>query len=206
MPGQGRSKSSELFTDTELAGGRPPSEVKARIAERANEKEVEAKLAALAVKYGILDEEDLEEEERKIDIVNFTVLHRLILALYMQGKSQANIARELGCHYLTVHKLLHSPKAQEILARWKETLEMELEGLLPSAINAVRLGLESPDRKIQLLAVDRFVKLTKDDPQRSAVTVNVVNSARTRFITGLKDLVVEVDNVEDVEYEEVADI
>ena len=98
------------------------------------------------------------------------------------------IAREAGVHYITVHKVLRSKLGQELLSAWKEMMELELDGLMPLAVDSIRSALKSGDGKVRLLAVDRFIRMTGVGEDTGGVTINVVNDARVKFITDLKQM------------------
>ena len=55
---------------------------------------------------------------------------------------------------------------------------------------------------MRLLAVDRFIRMTGVGEDTGGVTVNIVNDARVKFITDLKQMA-EQENVIDGEFEEV---
>ena len=79
----------------------------------------------------------------------------------MTGKySQVQIAKEADVHYVTVHKVLRCKLGQELLIAWKEMMELELDGLMPLAVDGIRSALKSADSKVKLLAVDRFIRMT----------------------------------------------
>lgn len=193
MP-SGRKRIDELFTPTELVGGKERAML-------AVEYEEDKRLKERAKAEGI----DIEREEDKSngELKSLSVKHRFILALYMTGKySQVEIAKQADVHYVTVHKVLHCKLGQEVINAWKEMLELELDGLMPLAVDAVREGLKSGDKKVKLLAVDRFIKMTGKGEEQGGVTVAVVGEARSRFITDLKQLA-EQENVIDAAFETV---
>lgn len=184
---RGRPRVEELFTDTELAGGKPRALLAAEYAEekRFNEKEIELIKLARAKGFEI---DFPDDEERAGDLKKLTIQDRFILSMSMAGMKQIEISRKTGIHYSRVHKVVNSTMGRRLMDAWAEGLEVELEGLRGLAIDAVRTGLESGDKKLKLLAVDRLVKLTGEGNGGTNVTVNVVNEARGRFINDLKDL------------------
>ena len=189
----GRPRTDELFTATELVGGKERSLL-------AVEYEEEKRLKARAKAEGIdLDGEVGDGGELK----TLSIKHKFILALYMTGKySQVEIAKEAKMHYVTVHKVLRSKLGQEVLNAWKEMMELELDGLMPLAVDAIRVALKSEDKKTKLLAVDRFIRMTGVGEDTGKVTINVVNDARVKFITDLKQLA-EQENIIDLKAEVV---
>ena len=190
----GRPRIDHLFTPTELAGGKERSLL-------AVEYEEEKKLKSRAKAEGIdLDGVGGKEEG---ELKTLSIKHKFILGLYMTGKySQVQIAREAGVHYVTVHKVLRSKLGQELLNAWKEMMELELDGLMPLAVDSIRSSLKSTDNKVRLLAVDRFIKMTGVGEETGGVTVNIVNDARVKFITDLKQMAVQ-ENVIEGEFEVV---
>ena len=113
------------------------------------EYEEEKRLKERAKAEGIdLDE---GEEKEKGELKTLSIKHKFILGLYMTGKySQVEIAREAGVHYVTVHKVLRSKLGQELLNAWKEMMELELDGLMPLAVDSIRSSLKSADNKVRL--------------------------------------------------------
>ena len=187
----GRIRIDELFTPTELVGGKERSLL-------AVEYQEEKRLKERAKAEGIT----LDEGEKVGELKSLSIKHKFILALYMTGKySQVEIAREAKVHYVTVHKVLRCKLGQELLNAWKEMMELELDGLMPLAVEAVRAALKSADKKTQLLAVDRFIKMAGVGEDTGGVTVNIVNDARVKFITDLKQIA-EQENVIEGEFEE----
>ena len=188
----GRVRIDELFTPTELVGGKERSLL-------AVEYQEEKRLKERAKAEGIT----LDEGEKVGELKSLSIKHKFILALYMTGKySQVEIAREAKVHYVTVHKVLRCKLGQELLNAWKEMMELELDGLMPLAVEAVRAALKSADKKTQLLAVDRFIKMAGVGEDTGGVTVNIVNDARVKFITDLKQIA-EQENVIEGEFEKV---
>ena len=188
MP-SGRPRIDELFTPTELVGGKERSLL-------AVEYEEEKQLMERAKAAGV----DLDKVGGG-ELKTLSIKHKFILGLYMTGKySQVEIARDAGVHYVTVHKVLKSKSGQELLGAWKEMMELELDGLMPLAVDGIRSALKSGDKKVRLLAVDRFIRMTGVGEDTGGVTVNIVNDARVKFITDLKQIAVQ-ENVIDAEFE-----
>ena len=190
----GRTRIKDLFTPTELAGGKERSLL-------AVEYEEDKKLKERAKAEGI--ELDSMGGKDGGELKSLSIKHKFILALYMTGKySQVEIAREADVHYVTVHKVLRCKLGQELLNAWKEMMELELDGLMPLAVDSIRSALKSADKKVRLLAVDRFIRMTGVGEDTGGVTVNIVNDARVKFITDLKQMAVQ-ENVIDAEFETV---
>ena len=196
MP-SGRPRIKDLFTPTELVGGKERSLL-------AVEYEEEKRLKERAKADGIVL--DKMEDKDGGELKSLSIKHKFILALYMTGKySQVEIAREADVHYVTVHKVLKCKLGQELLTAWKEMMELELDGLMPLAVDAIRSGLKSSDKKEKLLAVDRFMRMAGVGEDTKGVTVNIVNEARVKFITDLKQIA-EQENIIEVEFEEVKEV
>ena len=163
------------------------------------EYEEEKRLKERAKAEGI----DLDGVGEKGELKTLSIRHKFILGLYMTGKySQVQIAKEAGVHYVTVHKVLRCKLGQELLGAWKEMMELELDGLMPLAVDGIRSALKSGDSKVRLLAVDRFIRMTGVGEDVGGVTINVVNDARVKFITDLKQIA-EQENVIEGEFETV---
>ena len=56
-------------------------------------------------------------------------------------------------------------------------MELELDGLMPLAVDAIRSALKSADKKVKLLAVDRFMRMAGVEEETGGITVNIVNDA-----------------------------
>ena len=194
MP-SGRPRIDDLFTPTELVGGKERSLL-------AVEYEEEERLKERAKAEGI--DLDLGAEGGEIgELKALSIKHKFILGLYMTGKySQVQIAKEAGVHYITVHKVLRCKLGQELLNAWREMMELELDGLMPLAVDSIRSALKSADNKVRLLAVDRFIRMAGVGEEVKGVTINVVNDARVRFITDLKQIA-EQESVIDGEFKPV---
>ena len=196
MP-SGRPRIDHLFTPTELAGGKERSLL-------AVEYEEDKRLKERAKAEGIVLDRVGEKDEGELK--SLSIKHKFILGLYMTGKySQVQIAREADVHYVTVHKVLRSKLGRELLDAWKEMMELELDGLMPLAVDSIRSGLKSADNKVKLLAVDRFMKMAGVGEDTGGVTVNVVNDARVKFITDLKQIA-EQENIIEGEFEKVEEV
>ena len=190
----GRPRIDHLFTPTELVGGKERSLL-------AVEYEEDKRLKERAKAEGIALDKVAEKDEGELK--SLSIKHKFILGLYMTGKySQVQIAREADVHYVTVHKVLRCKLGQELLGAWKEMMELELDGLMPLAVDSIRSGLKSADNKVRLLAVDRFMKMTGVGEDTGGVTVNIVNDARVKFITDLKQIA-EQENIIEGEFEKV---
>ena len=190
----GRTRIKDLFTPTELVGGKERSLL-------AVEYEEEKKLKERAKAEGITLDKMGEKDGGELKTLS--IKHKFILALYMTGKySQVEIAREADVHYVTVHKVLRCKLGQELLNAWKEMMELELDGLMPLAVDSIRSALKSADKKVRLLAVDRFIRMTGVGEDTGGVTVNIVNDARVKFITDLKQMA-EQENIIEGEFEAV---
>ena len=176
-----RGRDDNVFTDTELRGGKDRDLLAVEYQERKEKKEKQKKqMQALGLTI---------EEPNDTELKTLHTTHKFILALYMTGKySQVEVAKQADVHYTTVWKVIHSKLGKEVIKDWKEMLQVELDGLMPLAVGAVREGLMAGDKMIKLRAVDRFIKMTRGEEGDTNVTVNVINDARGRFITDLKDL------------------
>ena len=116
--------------------------------------------------------------------------HMEIIALHLKGEKATDIALKLGCTYATVWRIINDPQARTIIEEFYTAHRVDLMGLMPLAIDAVRKGLNSGDTKTGLLAVDRFVKMKEsvDDENRDITQVNitVVNDARQKLVGAIK--------------------
>ncbi len=128
--------------------------------------------------------------------------YKVILGLYMLGKSPTYISRAIESTPYKVSKVLSSPQNLNIINHWKKAVEIELDGLFPLVIEAVREGLNSGDRKVKLMAVDRYVKLRGDGMDQTGVTVQIVHDARGSFLENLKTIA-EAKGVLEADFKEI---
>ena len=147
----------------------------------------EEKLNVIAEHLG-LNACDFAGEEDDAFLTQVVLEYKVILGLYMTGRSATDIARYVETTAYRVNKVLSSPQNLNIITHWRDSVLIELDGLLPLVIDAVRKGLNSGDAKLRLLAVDRYVKLKGEGEDRTGMTVNIVNNSRTDFLESLTDL------------------
>lgn len=194
-----RARSEDRFTKTELSGGRERSILAVEYQEKKEAEKKEKELKKLAGNLGV----DEEWGEKKPEIKKLSTLHKVILGMSMTGMySQTEIGRKLGVSNGTVWRVLNSSLGRELREEWQQAVEVEMEGLYPLAVDAIREGLQAGDKKTRLLAVDRFTKLSgRGETGGTDVTVNVVTGAREKFITELKQIA-EQEKVLEGEFEE----
>ena len=82
--------------------------------------------------------------------------HRMIIAYHLNGLTNAEIATILGYADTYVSVVLNDPMVQSVLARCYEDQELELRGLMPKAVDAIRTGLSNSDDKVKLKASDQY--------------------------------------------------
>lgn len=117
--------------------------------------------------------------------------HLNILGMHLTGDwTGVEIAQALGCSASHVYTVINDPLSQKIMNQFREGQYKDLEALMPKVIAAVKGGLTSSDTRTQLLAVDRFHKLTTrpEEKGQTNVTVNVITDARERFVEAIRDI------------------
>lgn len=119
--------------------------------------------------------------------------HLDILSLHLSGDfTGSEIAQVLGCSTSKVYQVLEDPLCKNVIEQFRRGQLSDLEALLPKAVAGIREGLDAKDVRTKLLAVDRFMKMSKhgfeDQTGNTNVSVTIVD-ARTRFVNQLKDLV-----------------
>ena len=97
-------------------------------------------------------------ESKVRPLKKLTVKHRRIVALYLGGHTNAEIAATLEIHPGTVYAVLSNPTTKGILEdAYKDHLQ-DLRALVPNSIGAIRGAMDDPDPRIQLAGVDRLYK------------------------------------------------
>ncbi len=117
--------------------------------------------------------------------------HYEMIARHLRGESHKEIAGFINCTYTTVYVTLKDPLSRQIIEEFYEAHKVDLMGLFPIAIDAVRTGLNSKEVKTRLLAVDRFIKLKESIEDRSEdttqVNITVVNTAREKLVSAIRE-------------------
>ena len=136
----------------------------------------------------------------KEPLKRLTPKHYEMIALHLKGLKLAEIAERIGCTYATAWRVLKDPLAKQIIEEFYEIYKIDLIGLFPLAVDAVKKGLQDEDSKTQLLAVDRFVKLKEsvvdDRSDGTQVNITIVNDARAKLIKTIKSKI-EVEDLEE---------
>ncbi len=118
--------------------------------------------------------------------------HRQIVALHVQGRAIKKIAEEVGLAYISVWRVINDPLAKQLIDEFYESFDADFKVLKPLAIEAVREGLEDGDTKTKLSAVDRYAKLAgigKEGPAGGpAVSVTIINGARAKLVSAIRDI------------------
>jgi len=138
---------------------------------------------------------------RKSRLKSLTHRHKIIIGLHLQGKSSVEIARVMGCSATTVSSVVGDPLAQEVIKHYYEGIESELKALMPKAVDAIRGALNSQDTSMRLKGVDRFAKLSGigEQDRNAGVTVNVIQTARERFVDEVRSAYARVGDAKKIE-------
>ena len=119
--------------------------------------------------------------------------HLEILALHLSGDhSNTDIAAICGISLGKINAVLDDPLAQSVIEQYRGGQLAELEGLLPKVTSTIRETLDSGDDKVRLQAVDRFIKMSKQDFGDQLPSHNLaitITDARTRFIEKVREIV-----------------
>lgn len=119
--------------------------------------------------------------------------HLEILALHLSGDySNKEIGQLCGISIGKVNAVLDDPLAQVVIEQHRNGQLMELEALLPKVTDTIRQTLDSGDDKVRLQAVDRFIKMSKEDFGEGLTQGNLaitIVDARTRFVDQLREII-----------------
>ncbi len=85
-------------------------------------------------------------------------VHRQIFALHMSGYSNNDVARAVGKTPSWVSTVINDPLMQTLISQVNDDLDGELRALFPMALDTLRKGMNSEDKKIALRASDQFFR------------------------------------------------
>ena len=101
-------------------------------------------------------------------IRKITLKHRRMVALHIQGKTNAEIARILGCAPGTVSVVLSNPTIRDVMRRIGDVYDDYIADLKPLVYEVLRETLTSGTRSEKMKAIDRWGALTGEfkEPDR----------------------------------------
>jgi hypothetical protein len=110
-------------------------------------------------------------------IKRLTVMHRRMIALYLQGHSYQEIGVALQRNPNTVGAVIRNPASQAIIEKAFAECDNNLKALTPLATEAIRESLRDEDNKVKLQAVDRLYRALgkyRDNPDADTTAEDVV--------------------------------
>lgn len=130
--------------------------------------------------------------QQPADVTHLNAKRRMAISLFAAGQSHTEIASLLDIPLQEVYAVLRTSEAQTILRTVFESVEAELKGLMPMAVDAIRRGLTLGDIKTQVqtakLVLEANGKLkSESDPPRTAEDIvgEVVALAREAIARSL---------------------
>lgn len=116
--------------------------------------------ATLRAKYNVDHMVGTRRESGIRNLAKLNQLHRVVVAMHLQGKKNVEIAEVLDKSAVWVSNVLTDPLVKELVDHCMAGVEGELEALFPMAVAAVRNGLSDENPLTALKAVDRFVGMS----------------------------------------------
>lgn len=119
----------------------------------------------------------LSNDSKVKPIKRLTMRHRRIVALFLQGIKESEIAIATGYRTATIYAVLKNPAVTPILDKAFEDADARLKAMAGLATDAVRDAMIDSDNEVRLKGVDRWAKMTgrfKDTPDGPASAEDVV--------------------------------
>ena len=88
----------------------------------------------------------------------YSLRHKRMLALYLQGHSPTQIAQSLGCAPSTVSAIVNNPRSKEVIAEAISHYDMRLKALQGPAIDTLQDAMEGEDMRCALEAAKIILK------------------------------------------------
>lgn len=113
----------------------------------------------------------LGKESKAKPIKRYSIRHKRMLALYLQGHSPTQIATALGCAPSTVSAIVNNPRSKEVISEAISHYDMRLKALQGPAIDTLKDAMEGEDMRCALEAAKIVLKSQgKMDPVPEAKT------------------------------------
>lgn len=134
--------------------------------ELANNRENEIANAVADALYGVFGNEeegklgDWEYEPELEEKRALTTEEMFVLSLHIKGESNESISIITGHSIAYVNNVILLPMSQNILKRVDASLEMEIKGMKPLAVSAMREVLQIGDAKAKGAMVDKYFKIS----------------------------------------------
>lgn len=100
----------------------------------------------------------LGKESKAKPIKRYSLRHKRMLALYLQGHSPTQIANVLGCAPATVSAIVNNPRSKEVIAEAISHYDMRLKALQGPAIDTLKDAMEGEDMRCALEAAKIILK------------------------------------------------
>lgn len=118
--------------------------------------------------------------------------HRQYVSCYVQGMSGVEIAEHFNVAAITVYRVLGDPLARGMIEEFDSNFKDEFRRMFPLVADVIRTGLNSGSAKVQMSAVDRFVKVSrmidgKEKGDEGGARQQAIITARTRFVKLVKN-------------------
>ena len=101
----------------------------------------------------------LRRADGSMNLTQLKPIHHRMLALYMAGFSQTDIARTLQKTDATISRWLHDPLVLLELDRFYKSQQLRLKAIAGKAVDAVDQALDADSLSDRLKGVDRYTKL-----------------------------------------------
>jgi predicted transcriptional regulator len=88
----------------------------------------------------------------------YSIRHKRMLALYLQGHSPTQIATALGCAPSTVSAVVHNPRSKEVIESAISHYDLRLKALQGPAIDTLKDAMEGEDMRCALEAAKIILK------------------------------------------------
>lgn len=136
----------------------------------------------------------LRQPDGSLKLKRLKQKHLRIIALHLCGTPYTEIAKMLNYSYSMVVHTIRDPLARQLIQEHQETTLMELQALIPEAVDAVREGLRSEDEKVRLVAVDKLRGLLGDmevrqKPEENEDAEQLILEVRAKFVKMIKEAI-----------------
>ena len=98
------------------------------------------------------------KESKAKPIKRYTLRHKRMLALYLQGYSPTQIAANLGCAPATVSSVVNNPRSKDVIEEAISHYDMRLKALQGPAIDTLHSAMEGEDMRCALEAAKVVLK------------------------------------------------
>jgi hypothetical protein len=100
----------------------------------------------------------LSKESKAKPFKRYTLRHKRMLALYLQGHSPTQIATAMGCVPATVSAVVNNPRSKEVIEEAISHYDLRLKALQGPAIDTLKYAMEGEDMRCALEAAKVVLK------------------------------------------------